>query len=182
MCIYIFLFRFFSFLLGVPWWLSGSEGKEYACNAGDLSLIPGSGRFPWRRKWQPTPVFLLENPMDGRARQATVHGVAKSQTRLSDFTFTFLSVDRLLQDAEYSSLCCTADPCCLLILYVCAHVGVLGCEVVSDSLQPCELQPSRLPCPWDFPGKNTGGGFHFLFQGIFPTQGSNPHLLCLLDW
>ena len=32
----------------------------------------------------------------------------------------------------------------------------------------------RLLCPWDFPGKSTGVGFHFLFQGIFPTQGSNP--------
>ena len=32
-------------------------------------------------------------------------------------------------------------------------------------------------CPWDFPGKNTGVGGHFLFQGIFPTQGLNPNLL-----
>ena len=36
----------------------GSDSKESAYNAGDLSLIPGSGRFPWRRKWLPTPVFL----------------------------------------------------------------------------------------------------------------------------
>ena len=36
----------------------GSDGKVSACNAGDLDLIPGSGRFPWRRKWQPTPVLL----------------------------------------------------------------------------------------------------------------------------
>ena len=36
----------------------GSEAKESACNAGDPGLIPGLGRFPWRRKWQPTPVFL----------------------------------------------------------------------------------------------------------------------------
>ena len=36
----------------------GSEGNESACNAGDSGLIPGSGRSPWRRKWQPTPVFL----------------------------------------------------------------------------------------------------------------------------
>ena len=35
-------------------------------------------------------------------------------------------------------------------------------------------------CPWDSPGKNTGVGCHFLLQEIFPTQGSNPHLLCLL--
>ena len=39
------------------------------------------------------------------------------------------------------------------------------------------LQPSRLLCPWDFPGKNVGMGCHFLLQGIFPTQGLNPHLL-----
>ena len=36
----------------------GSDGKESACQAGDLGLIHESGRFPWRRKWQPTPVFL----------------------------------------------------------------------------------------------------------------------------
>ena len=37
----------------------GSEVKASACNAGDLGSIPVLGRFPWRRKWQPTPVFLL---------------------------------------------------------------------------------------------------------------------------
>ena len=36
----------------------GSDYEESDCNVGDLGLIPGSGRFPWRRKWQPTPVFL----------------------------------------------------------------------------------------------------------------------------
>ena len=40
----------------------------------------------------------------------------------------------------------------------------------------------RLLCPWDFPGKNTVVGCRALLQGIFPTQGSNPHLLCLLHW
>ena len=40
----------------------------------------------------------------------------------------------------------------------------------------------RLLCPWDFPGKDTGVGCHFLLQGIFPTQGSNLCLLCLLHW
>ena len=43
-------------------------------------------------------------------------------------------------------------------------------------LQTHELQPTRLLCPWDFPGKNTGVGCHALLQGIFPTQGLNPHL------
>ena len=42
----------------------------------------------WRRKWQRTPVFLLENSVDGGAWQAAVHGVAKSWTRLSDWAHT----------------------------------------------------------------------------------------------
>ena len=54
---------------------------------------------------------------------------------------------------------------------------VLGCSVVSDSLWPRGLQPARLLCPWDSPGKNTGVGCHFLLQEIFWTQGSNPGLL-----
>ena len=45
--------------------------------------------------------------------------------------------------------------------------------VVSDSLRPHGLWPTRLLCPWVPPGKNTGVGCHFFLQGIFPTQGSN---------
>ena len=52
--------------------------------------------------------------------------------------------------------------------------------VMSASLQPYRLQPTRLLCPWDFPGKNTGMGCHALLQGIFLTQGSNLCLLWLL--
>ena len=55
----------------------------------------------------------------------------------------------------------------------------LSLSVMSDSLQPHGLQPTRLLCPCNSPGKNTGVACHFL-QGIFPTQGSNPLLLCLL--
>ena len=44
----------------------------------------------------------------------------------------------------------------------------------------CKL--TRILCPWDFPGKNAGVCYHFLLQGIFPTQRSNLHLLHLLCW
>ena len=57
----------------------------------------------------------------------------------------------------------------------------LNCCLVAKSfltlLWPFGWQPTRLPCPWDFPGKNTVAGFHFLLQGNFPTQGLNPGLL-----
>ena len=61
-----------------------SDGKESACIAGDLDLIPGSGRSTG--EWNGTPLqdSFLENPMDGGAWWATVHGVAKVQTWLSD--------------------------------------------------------------------------------------------------
>ena len=51
------------------------------------------------------------------------------------------------------------------------------CSLLSVSLQPHGLQPARLLCPWDFPGKNTGVGCHFLLQGIFWTPGSILHFL-----
>ena len=67
-----------------PFWgfPGGSEGKESTCKVGS---IPGSGRFPWRREWQPIPVFLPgESHGQGRLAGSTVHGAAKSRTRLSD--------------------------------------------------------------------------------------------------
>ena len=54
---------------------------------------------------------------------------------------------------------------------------MLSHSVMSDSLQPHELQPARLLCPWGSPGKNTGVGSHSLLQGICLTRGSNPSLL-----
>ena len=57
------------------------------------------------------------------------------------------------------------------------RAALLSHSVVSDSWQPHGLQPARLFCPQDFPGKNTGVGSHCFLQGIFPTQGSNLGLL-----
>ena len=52
----------------------------------------------------------------------------------------------------------------------------------STLCDPHGLQPTRLLCPWDSPGKNTEAGCHFLLQGIFLTQGSKWCLLHLLHW
>ena len=71
--------------MGFP---GGSEGKESACNAGDLDSVPGLGRSPGEEHGNPLQYSYLENPMDRGPWWATVHGVAKSRTRLSDFTFT----------------------------------------------------------------------------------------------
>ena len=75
------------YYLGFP---GGSEVKASASNEGDPGSIPGSGRSPGEGNGNPLQYSFLENPMDGGAWQVTVHGVAKSWTILSDFTFPFL--------------------------------------------------------------------------------------------
>ena len=71
-----------------------------------------------------------------------------------------------------------------MLLFTCVCVS---CSVVSDSLQLHGLQATRLLCPWNSPGENTGVGSHSLLWGIFWTQESNPRclhfrqILCLLS-
>ena len=69
-------------------------------------------------------------------------------------------------------------PCLFVCLCVRAHV----CSVRSDCLWPLGLQPWRLLCPRESPGKNTVVGCHVLLQGTFSTQGLNPFLSCLPHW
>ena len=69
------------------------DDKKSACNAGELSSTPGSGRSPRGGNGNPFQHSCLENPMDRGAWQATVHGVAKSQTWLRDWHFHFQRVD-----------------------------------------------------------------------------------------
>ena len=62
----------------------GRAVKNPPANVGGVCSIPASGKFPWRRKWQTTPVFLPGNPIARGAWRATVHGVAKNRTQLGD--------------------------------------------------------------------------------------------------
>ena len=78
--------RFLTFL-GFP---GSSNSKEFACNAGNQDSVSGLGRSSGEGNGNPLQYSCLENPMDRGARQARVHGVAKSQTRLGDFTFTLI--------------------------------------------------------------------------------------------
>ena len=96
---------------------------------------------------------LQELVMDREAWRAAIHGVAKSRTRLSDWT-----------ELNWTLLC---DVWLMSSIYN----YCVSRSVVPDSLQPHGLQPTRLLCPWDFPGKDTGVGCHFFAQGIFPTKG-----------
>ena len=78
-----------AFFLGLGRGLGGSEVKASAPSAGDPGSIPGSGRYPGEANGNPLQYSCLENPTDREAWWATVHGVAKSRTRLSYFNFTW---------------------------------------------------------------------------------------------
>ena len=84
---YQYFISYYGSLMGFP---GGPDGKAPVCNVGDLGSIPGLGRSPGEGNGTTIQYPCLENPMDGGAWWATVHGVAKSWTRLRDVTFTFI--------------------------------------------------------------------------------------------
>ena len=119
-------------------------------------------KIPWRRKRQPTPV-ILPGEFHGQRSQA---GYSPWGCKESGMT-------------EKLSLSLTTILWCFNALF---SACVLSCfsPVLSCSLQPYVLQSSRLLCPWNCPGKNTGVGCHALLQELLLIQGSNLHLLLLL--
>ena len=102
----------------------GSDGKASAYNVGDLGSIPGSGRSPGEGNGNPLQYSSLENPINRGAWQATVHGVAKSRTWLSDFIFTFtkwlrdiLFLPFLIHSVPFCSLLCVLRNLIVTILF-----------------------------------------------------------------
>ena len=85
--------RQFLFLFDFP---GGSDGKVSVYNAGDPGSNPGLGRSPGEGNGNPLQYYCLENAMDREAWKATVYGVAKSRTRLSDITFTLVLFSLLI--------------------------------------------------------------------------------------
>ena len=81
----------------------GSDVKASACSVGDLGSILGSGRFPGEGNGNPLQYSCLENPMDGGAWWATVHGVAKNRTQPNDFTLTNFYLQKFLSLIRFYS-------------------------------------------------------------------------------
>ena len=119
---------------------------------------------------------LWEFVMDREAWHAGIHGVAKSQTWLRGWTGCIDTELSIIINIPHQSKILKIEE-----LMVCSggrwEVWSVNLSVASNSLRSHTLQPARLLCPWNFPGKNTGVGCHSLLQGIFLTQGSNPGLL-----
>ena len=85
----------------------GTSGKEFSCQCRRLKrhrFDPWVGQFPWRRKWQPIPVFLLEYPMDREAWWATVHRITKSQTQLKWLSMYAKCKDKMMRPTQLKKI------------------------------------------------------------------------------
>ena len=124
-----------------------------------------SSTLAWKIQWTEEP---------GRLQSMGSRGVAKSRTERLHFHFSLSCIGE--GNGNPLQCSCLENP----------RDGGAGWAAIYGVTQGRtrlkRLSSSRLLCPWDSPGKNTGVGCHPLLQGIFPTQGSNPRLLCLLHW
>ena len=111
------------YIWGFP---GGSEDKASACNAGDPGSIPGLGRSPGEGNSNPLQYSCLENPVDRGALWATVHGVAKSRTRLNGCVFS--------QFVPHSPYCTVSTNPFSLSASVFLPISRLICTIFLDSL------------------------------------------------
>ena len=138
-----------------------SDGKESACNAGDPGSIPGSGKSPWQREWQPTPVFLPGESHGQRSLAAySPRGCKESYT------------------TERLTLSLTRAPFYRQIGFRLNHSGILGgfvflfetvalshCLFSSEKVQHILRVPLSLPSP-DCDHLLTVGKSHVLFSDV----------------
>ena len=118
---------------GLPWWPSS---KESTCQRRRQGFDPWSGKIPWRRKWQLTPVFLPGKPMDRGAWWATVHGVtrvrcslASKQQQLVEYSSTLPSPPPLAplsreSPCRYTWFQTLHASCCIVLLYFSRYCSV----------------------------------------------------------
>ena len=136
------------------YWPTGTSGKEPACQRWrckscvfDLWVV----KIPWRRKWHPLRYSCLGNPMDRGAWQVTVHGAAKSQTRLkwlSMHSHTHTKCQHVITflgspDSRFLVYNLTPPLSCPVI-----HLMVIGKEKASRDFLPTLLGPGD-PCQWE---------------------------------
>ena len=160
MCVYVCVYSVY---------LVSQSYSTFCCHVG---CSPGEGNGT------PLQYSCLENPMDGGAWWAAVHGVARTQTRLSDFTFTFHFHALEKEMATHSTVLAWRIPG----MGEPGGLPSVGSHRVRHDWS--DLAAAAAGCsPSDFSvvgvllGKNTGMNYHFLLQGIFQTLESNPGLL-----
>ena len=155
-------------LVGLPWCLSG---KVHTCQYGRRTFDPWVGKIPWRKEMA-TRSSILDWEIPWTEEVWHAWGCKESRHNL----VTAAAAAKSLQSCP--TLCDPTDgsppgspvpgilqartPECVAISF--SNAWKWSLSVMSDSSRPHGLQPTRLICPWDFPGKSTGVGCHCLLQ------------------
>ena len=148
-----------------------SCGKESISSAGDHGSMPGLWRALEKGMSTQCSVLAWRIPMDRWAWRATVTKSHKESDTI-EYSAEHIHVHGLYY---YKKIYTIGIVYTLNIAFLHSNTR-WSRSVMSNSLQPCGLYPTRLLHPWDFLSKGTGVGCHFLLPGIFLTQGSNPGL------
>ena len=145
---------FWIYLTGLP---DGSDGKEFACNAVDLGSIPGLENPLEKGMATHYSIVVLEIPWT--EKPGGLQFIGSQELDITEqLTLT-------LYDCETTDLCYLSHSVRGICYNAAAAVKLL--QVMSNSVRPHRRQPTRLLCPLNFPGKNTGLSCHFLLQGSF---------------
>ena len=174
--------------------LGSVSGKEPACQSRrhkKYGFDPWVRKIPWRRAWQPIPIFLPGESHGQKSLGATVHRATKSQTWLKQLSmhshlvlifWTLLSI-RSNEHDNKGSWVSSMHWGLSFDLKVGGNIGWPMCSLICIYIymkvaQSCldSLWPHGLYSPWNSPGQNTGVGSCSLLQGIFPIQRLNPDL------
>ena len=153
-------------------WDSPGKNTEVPCHAFLQGIFPTQGLNPGLLHCRLT----LYHPSHQASKLGT-YFKCRVVTRKSRFLWYGMIIT-----VAISAVACSSETfeMCLKLFYLFYFSIRKWKKVKSLShvwlLWPHGLQPTRLLCPWDFPGKSTGVGCHFLLQEIFPTQGLNPTL------
>ena len=158
-----------------------------------ISLVPVQVTFHWQShgfsRWGFTESDSIIMKLMMKSLMKSVFFLALTQSQSFILTSRswqglgfWLSWTTLLKQLDWEIWCLnqmhgkneSRDQMC--VSYLCVRACSTS-SVMSNSLKPYGLQPTRLLCPWNSPGKDTRVGSHSLLQGIFPTQGSNLGLL-----
>ena len=171
--------------IGLPWWVSD---KESACLCRRCGFDTWVGKVPWRRKWQPTLVFLpgksqwqrsLAN-YNPRSHERVRHDLATKQqkqyplythTHTHTHTHTQSCFLYPLKSLFFKTIEMTSNQCCIINTHLHTHTHIHYCakkysESESRSVVSDSLRPHGLYSPWNSPGQSTGVGSRSLLQGI----------------
>ena len=109
---------FISFLSGIcrgVGFLGGASGKEPTCQCWRCRFNPWVRKIPWRRAWQPTPVFLPGKSHGQRSLAGYSNGITKSRTQLNDFTFLSLPYGQQSHSSSYARVYAKLLQSCLTL-------------------------------------------------------------------